>query len=238
MAAADFGLKKITDICQPFGMNLKAIGSNVFLVWGDRPSADESPEIFFTKSANSGSKFGGIKNLSNNEGDSSNPQIDVLGSNVYVAWEDNSPGNLDILFKSSWDYGAHFGKVKKLSNNEGISINPKISSSGTAVRIVWQDTTPGNNEIFFRSSADKGNTFGVIKNLSKMRESQSIRRLCQVTGLSMWFGRTALLKVKKYCIRVGHRLKVFPIIFLFSRSKQSAIFFNRVSRLLMVFPST
>ena len=170
---SSFGLKKITDICQPFGMNLKAVGSSVFLVWGDRPSADESPEIFFTKSANSGSKFGGIKNLSNNEGDSSNPQIDVLGSNVYVAWEDNSPGNLDILFKSSWDYGAHFGKVKKLSNNEGISINPKISSSGTAVRIVWQDTTPSNNEIFFRSSADKGNTFGVTKNLSK-NEGESI----------------------------------------------------------------
>ena len=40
-----------------------------------------------------------IKNLSNNAGNSFFPAIAVSGNNVHVVWEDNTPGNTDILYK-------------------------------------------------------------------------------------------------------------------------------------------
>ena len=44
--------------------------------------------------------FGGIKNLSNNAGDSGDPLIDVSGNIVYVVWVDQTTpaGSGDILF--------------------------------------------------------------------------------------------------------------------------------------------
>jgi hypothetical protein len=45
------------------------------------------------------------------------------------------------------------GSGPDLSNNAGISVNPQISSSGTNVYAVWQDSSPGNDDIFFRSGS-------------------------------------------------------------------------------------
>ena len=43
------------------------------------------------------------KNLSNNDGDSEDPQIISSGGKVYVVWSDDTPGNFDILFKKGVD---------------------------------------------------------------------------------------------------------------------------------------
>ena len=47
--------------------------------------------------------FGSTKNLSNNDGDSSNPQIISSGGKIYVVWQDDTPGNFDIFFKKGVD---------------------------------------------------------------------------------------------------------------------------------------
>jgi hypothetical protein len=36
--------------------------------------------------------FGNTKNLSNNDGDSTNPQVQVSSGNVYAVWEDETKG--------------------------------------------------------------------------------------------------------------------------------------------------
>ena len=105
-------------------------------------------------------------NLSNNEGNSFDPDLDVTGKNVYVTWVDDTPGNNDILFRKSTNEGNSFGSTKNLSNNEGNSDNPQISSLGTAVRIVWQDETQGNSDIFFKASGNRGDSFEYTRNLS------------------------------------------------------------------------
>ena len=43
--------------------------------------------------------FKKIKNLSHNSGKSEDPQIAMSGNNVYVVWQDNTPGNFDIFFR-------------------------------------------------------------------------------------------------------------------------------------------
>ena len=47
-----------------------------------------------------------------------------------------------------------------------MEIEPQIAVSGRNVYVVWSDDTPGNADIFFRASTDKGDDFKETKNLS------------------------------------------------------------------------
>jgi peroxiredoxin len=111
-----------------------------------------------------------VKNLSDNERDSTYPQTDSVGNNVYMVWQDNLFGhnrmNYDILLKTSTDGGQTFGEVVNLSNNSGFSEHPQIAVNGTNVYIVWADNTSLNRDIYFISSNDGGQTFGEVVNLS------------------------------------------------------------------------
>ena len=89
--------------------------------------------VFFKRSTDSGKSFGSIKDF----GPGGSPQLDTISSNVYVVWAN---GDDNIAFKASTNNGASFGSTKILSN-DGDSANPQISSSGNAVRIVWEGGT-------------------------------------------------------------------------------------------------
>jgi hypothetical protein len=51
----------------------------------------------FAKSSDSGATFTSARNLSNNTGDSANPNIAVSGNNVYIVWEDDTTGGAEII---------------------------------------------------------------------------------------------------------------------------------------------
>ena len=76
--------------------------NSVYIVW-----KNESPgtsDINYRGSENNGQSFKGIRNLSNNTGNSESPQIATAGNNVYVVWKDDSSsnsGNSDIQFRAS-----------------------------------------------------------------------------------------------------------------------------------------
>ena len=106
-------------------------------------------------------------NLSNNAGFSSDPHLVVSGSNVYVVWEDFTPGNWEILFKASNDSGATFRNTVNLSNDRGESARPRIAVSGSNVYVAWQEFTSRSYDIFFRASNDNGMTFGSAVKLNK-----------------------------------------------------------------------
>src|SRR5437870_1572101 len=61
--------------------------------------------------------FGSTRNLSNNDGDSLNPQVEVSSSNVYTVWEDKTKGDGDTFFRRSSDAGNSFHSIVDLSNN-------------------------------------------------------------------------------------------------------------------------
>ena len=85
-------------------------------------------DIFFAVSNNNGTSFGTPINISNNTGGSSNPQIAASGNNVYVTWQDDTPGNSDIFFAVSNNNGTSFGTPINLSNNTGKFFQPTNSS--------------------------------------------------------------------------------------------------------------
>jgi hypothetical protein len=75
---------------------------------------------------NNGTSFSTPINLSNNTGFSQLPQIAASGSNVYVTWQDTTPGNNDIFVITN---AQPFGIPVNISNNPGTSQNPQIATS-------------------------------------------------------------------------------------------------------------
>jgi hypothetical protein len=127
-------------------------------------------------SNNNGTSFGTPINISNNTGGSGLPQVVTSGNNVYVTWQDRTPGNDDILFAVSNNNGTSFGTPINLSNNAGSSQQPQIAVSGTNVYVTWFDDTPGNVNIvniFFAASNNNGTSFGPSINLSNNNNTGS-----------------------------------------------------------------
>jgi hypothetical protein len=131
---------------------IAASKGNVFVVWIETDPV-AGPQVFFTRSTNSGASFTSPKKLSD-VGNPTNPRITASEDNVFVAWQANSPP--DIFLTQSADAGANFSNAINVSNNNGDSeFAPvdvalhQIEASGKTVTLTWRDNTPGDFEIFF-----------------------------------------------------------------------------------------
>ena len=109
---------------------ISAFDNNVYVVWSDRLEMSGNSDILFKRSLDSGASFSrDSTNLSNSDGVSSHSSVSASGNSLYVVWEDHTPGAPDILFKSSQTTGATFDRTINLSNNDGQSFSPAISST-------------------------------------------------------------------------------------------------------------
>ena len=101
--------------------------------------------------------FGLPFNVSNNAGGSINPQLAVDGSRaVHVVWQDNTPGYYPDIFYARRASDGTWSSPQNISTTPGFSENPQLAvDQGGSVHVVWEDTTPGNYEIFYaRRSSD------------------------------------------------------------------------------------
>jgi len=148
-------------------------GKNVYVAW---ESVVGGSDVFFKRSTDEGASFGSTKNLSNNPGQSEQSRIGASGDNVYVIWSDDTgvptgdcdrtADNCDVFFRASDNKGASFGGTINLSNNPQASYSSNVLSSGNSVYVLWADATPGNWDIFFRASNNKGASFDDTINVS------------------------------------------------------------------------
>src|SRR4030043_459614 len=141
-------------------------GSNIYVVWQDNIPDLLNEEINFKRSVDGGVTWKTNKRLTNNAGYSQDPAIAVDGLNIYVVWEDTTPGNYEIYFKKSVDGGATWETNKRLTSNAGVSYAPAIAVDGSNIYVVWQDNTQGDEEIYFKRSVDGGVTWKTDKNLA------------------------------------------------------------------------
>src|SRR5579872_2944164 len=108
-------------------------------------------------------------NLSNDTYQAHYPMIASVGSNVYVAWTEESHG---IYFRSSSNNGLMWTPstslpAKKLSLNGGGSASyPVISANGSNVYVAWPETKSGLGQIFVAASKDNGISFSSPKAVS------------------------------------------------------------------------
>ena len=124
---------------------------HLYVVW--QGSASGNTEAFCRKSTDGGVSWIAAKRLSWTSGVSSSPKIAVDSSdNLHVVWSDDTPGNFEIYYKKSTDYGTTWSANKRLTWTSSYSWHPSIAvdSSGN-VHVVWEDDTPGNWEVYYKS---------------------------------------------------------------------------------------
>jgi len=142
-------------------------GANVYVVWDDVSSGND--DMYFMRSGDGGANWQAAKRLTNNSGASEFSALaagGALGSNICVAWQDDTPGNDEIYFRKSADGGSTWQASRRLTNNAGISATGAIAINDSSVYVVYYDNTPGNWEIYVVKSLDGGATWGTARRLT------------------------------------------------------------------------
>lgn len=139
---------------------------HVHVVWCDGTPGNY--EIYYKKSTDAGATWSQNQRLTWTPMASSSPDIkaDAFG-NLHVVWQEDTPGSIEIYYRKSTDGGATWGPSRRLTWNTDASISPAlhVESSGN-IHLVWSDYTPGNVEVFYRMSSDRGVTWTTPKRLT------------------------------------------------------------------------
>ena len=89
-------------------------------------------DILLAKSTDGGNSFGKTINVSHNREFSMYPVVAPSPrskNDLYMAWEDNGPGNYEIYFAKSTDSGNSFSAPVNLTSRNGQSSSPQIHPS-------------------------------------------------------------------------------------------------------------
>jgi hypothetical protein len=88
--------------------------------------------------------------ISNSNATASLPSVAIdANNNVYIAYQDDSDGDLDI-YVMCWD-GSQWIDLGNISDNDGQSSAPAIAVNTTGdVYVVWRDDSDGDNEIYVK----------------------------------------------------------------------------------------
>ena len=164
-------------------------GPNVYVVWSDNTPGDS--EIFFQKSTTGGVTGRPVKGLTSNTGDSEFPDIAVDGTNVYVVWSDDTPGNHEIFFIRSNDSGEHWSSAQRLTDTAGRSSRPRIAVNGPNIYLVWEDKTSGNCDIYFQKSINSGAAWRSAQRLTNNSGDSWLSSLA-VSGSNVYLAWTDL----------------------------------------------
>jgi hypothetical protein len=123
-------------------------------------------EIYYKTGTIGGPNWSASKKVS---GNSSSPAVGVdFSGNLHLAWSYYfSPGNNEVYYRRSTDGGASWAPSQRLSWTSGSSDYPAIAifSSGNPV-VIWDDETPGKEEIYWKGSWDGGASWGTTQRLT------------------------------------------------------------------------
>jgi len=157
--------KKLSGPNSSFDQDIAASGSTLYVVWACGISTYDD-EIYFRRSLDGGVTWEDAKPITKNAENSREPAIAVSGADMYVVWSDLTPGHEEIYFLKSTDGGTTWQDAKRLTNSPPSKVSPDVAISGANVYVVWNDTSTGLREIYFRKSVDGGASWGNIKQLT------------------------------------------------------------------------
>jgi BNR repeat-like domain len=139
---------------------------HLHVVWSDGTPGNQ--EIYHKKSTDGGATWTTGQRITWNAGSSINPKIGADSSgNLYVVWQDNTPGSWEVYYAKSTNRGATWTASQRLTWSSGTSGYPiiGIDSSGR-LHVVWQGSVSGNVEAFYRKSTDGGASWTTSRRLS------------------------------------------------------------------------
>jgi BNR repeat-like domain len=101
-------------------------------------------------------------------GDSTMPAVAIdSGDGIHIVWQDKTSGIPEVCYKRSLNGGTNWSAIKMLTWNSGASECPAIAAdSSNRIHVVWQDDTPGNAEIYYAKSGDRGTTWSAPRRLT------------------------------------------------------------------------
>jgi hypothetical protein len=141
----DADTRLTNNISNSWDVSISVLNSNVYVAWDENGS-----EIFFKSSNDNGLNWNSNIQISNTSGHSSAPIITTFNSQIHLVWVDDTYGNYELLYKTSYDMGSFWGSETRLTNSPGMSINPSIAVYGTNVHLIWYDERDGNPEIYYK----------------------------------------------------------------------------------------
>ena len=132
---------------------------NVCIAWEETKGGDD--EIMFKRSLDGGNTWSSPVRITYNSGESQSPTLAANSSSgIFLAWNDDTPGNDEIFFKKSTNGGGTWSNPLRSTYTTFLSFEPVLSVDGSnAVHLIWLDRTPGNDEVFYKSSTNGGNSW-------------------------------------------------------------------------------
>ncbi|UCE73776.1 MAG: exo-alpha-sialidase [Methanomassiliicoccales archaeon] len=151
-------------------------GSNVHIVWMDTERAGHLiPDIFYIKSRDNGVTWERDINITSTP-TNRNYYVDIAINNdfIYVVYG-HKETKRQVYFSYSEDNGNTWVRNIKLSNSTHNIFNPAIAAENNNIGIVWMDGRDkgGSFEIYFKSSFDRGNTWGADTRLTIAPETSN-----------------------------------------------------------------
>jgi len=145
--------------------SLSVTGNFVHISWVDNRNGPFGRyEIYYKRSTDNGSGWGADTRMTNDSAESLNTSVSASGSNVHIVWNDlrdgYNDGNMEIYYKRSTNSGLSWGADTRLTYNTALSEYSSVSATGLNVNIVWRDMRDGQNEIYYKRSADGGINWG------------------------------------------------------------------------------
>ena len=147
----------------------------VFVVWeDDRDGELENKQVYFNRSMDMGSTWEEedvlLEEDPNGDTISLGPNVEVVGSDVYVAWFDSVNGAYDIYVAASGNNGTDWREpVRVDSDAQGAAHSawPQLAATPSGeVLVVWEDARDGKADIYFARSDNAAQSFGDDVNIS------------------------------------------------------------------------
>ena len=133
----------------------------VHAAWTDLRAVEPDTNIFYARSDDLGASFSSARQLDDsrigfdpNRDTPTNqwhPSLAAVGSDLFVAWQDNRLGNNDVFFTHSADGGASFDPSERVDDTGGgqsEQTRPRLAWSAGRCYVVWEDNRSGKSAIF------------------------------------------------------------------------------------------
>ena len=132
---------------------------NLHLVWYDNSPGNS--EIYYKQKPFSSPNWSAINRLSWNPGGSVSPLISIDDQDgLHIGWKDDSSGFWQVLYKRSTNGGSSWSPLHQLGDYESpakyVFLVPETTDK---IHAVYQDSYPGNFEIYYKMSLDNGATW-------------------------------------------------------------------------------
>lgn len=147
---------ELADYC---AFNMEVADPYVHMVMQWRSSGSDDWEIWYNRSDDLGETWDGWVQLTSNTYASMYPDVATAGEYVHIAYQDDWPGNMEIMYKRIPNYGsATVDQTRRLTFSSTNSYFPKIAvrEEGYCVSVVYEDNSSGPYNIFYKHIDDYG----------------------------------------------------------------------------------